>query len=185
MTMRFLAIVTDGFEDLEAIGSIALLRRAGIDVDLAGALNQPFVKGSHRTVIQTDLGLDSADVLAYDGLLLPGGGHVRALAQMPRVLDVILQFSQAGKWIAAICAAPSLLGILGLLDGKKYISFPGTEMHMPRGIRILQASVRDGCLITGAGAGATIEFALEIIRAVLGPEAAQTIEQRIIYRAYE
>jgi putative intracellular protease/amidase len=185
MNMRFLAIVTDGFEDLEAIGSIALLRRAGIEVDLAGALDQPYVKGSHRTVVKTDVSLGAADLFVYDGLLLPGGGHVRALAEMPHVLETIRRFADAGKWLTAICAAPSLLGMLGLLDGKRYISFPGTETHMPKGIRILKAAVTDGKIVTGAGAGATIEFALEIIRAVLGEETAQTIMKRTIYRAYE
>lgn len=183
--MRFLAIVTDGFEDLEAVGSIALLRRAGIDVDLAGALDQTFVKGSHRTTVQTDLALSQADLSQYGGLLLPGGGHVRALAGMPHVRNTIEAFAEADKWLCAICAAPSLLGLLGLLDGKRYISFPGTEIHMPRGIRVLKASVRDGRIVTGAGAGATVEFALEIIRAVLGEDASEQIKQRIIYRAYE
>jgi protein deglycase len=183
--MRFLAIMTDGFEDMEAVGTIALLRRAGIDVEVAGMLDQTEVTGYYQTTMRTTLPFSRIAVANFDGIFIPGGAHTKKMRENPAVVSLVQAFACDDKWIAAICAAPSILGVAGVLDQKQYISYPGTEGFIPNGIRVKQAAVRDGFLITGAGAGAVIEFALEVIRAVLGEDAMLEVKKRTIYRAYE
>ena len=183
--MRLLAIVTEKFEDLEAIGTIALLRRAGIEVDLAGASDQRMVTGSFHTSVQTDIALSEVEIFHYDGLFLPGGAHTKALREQKEVLGIVSAFYEQHKWLMAICAAPSILGVLGILDGVSYTCFPGMETFMPLGKKQAAAAVVDGKIITGAGAGAVHEFAFAIIEALLGVQKSEEIKQRIIYRAYE
>ena len=183
--MRLLAIITDKFEDLEAIGTIALLRRAGIEVDVAGASDQLMVTGAFHTSVKTDIDLSKVDLNHYDGLFLPGGPHTKALREQKAVLGIVSTFYEQQKWLLAICAAPSILGVLGILDDKSYTCFPGMEEFMPLGKKQASAAVVDGKIITGAGAGAVHEFAFAIIEALLGTQKSEEIKQRIIYRAYE
>jgi 4-methyl-5(b-hydroxyethyl)-thiazole monophosphate biosynthesis len=121
----------------------------------------------------------------YQGVFIPGGRQASTLRQHPEVLKFVSSFAQKEKWLFAICAGPTVLGVLGLLDNCEYTSFPTTEEFMPKGIKLNKAAVRCGKIITGAGAGAVTEFALEIIRAIEGKEKAEQIKERILFRAFE
>lgn len=177
--MKVMCILTNGFEELEAVGTIALLRRAGITIDIY-ALDHTEATGRFDLTI-SNLS-DSKDACAqdYDMLFLPGGPHYQKLEASTKVKHLIEQFVEADKYIAAICAAPTILGRLGLLKNKNYTCF--TSMNEAFGGTYLdQYCVRDGKLITGRSAAAVIDFAFVIIEALLGEESAQKVKNSIYY----
>lgn len=181
--MRLLCLLSDGFEDLEAVGTGALLRRAGISVDYATVYgdNLKAVKGSQGTMVMPDRNMKEVNVEDYDGLFVPGGPHAKRLREDANVLSLIRKFHEANKWMFAICAAPSVFGRAGIMDGVCYISFPGTESYLPDSTRMPDSVVRDGKIITGKGAGVVVEFALAIIEALLGEDKACDVKHRIQY----
>lgn len=183
--MKFLALLADGFEDLEAVGTIALLRRAGIEIETASVSEKSIVTGSFKTPVVTDLPLSKVDVMRYDGVFLPGGAATKTLRESQEVLNVVKGFAKAGKFLTAICAAPSVFGVLGLLDGKQYTCYPSLESFMPKGIKLAKAAVIDGFIVTGAGAGTVTEFALAVIQTTLGLAKAEEVSKRILFRIYE
>ncbi len=179
--MKIACLLSDGFEDIEALGTIALLRRSGIDCDMISVYNQTTVVGSYKTVVTADLLFNELDIIHYDGVFIPGGRHATVLRENNDVKDLVLEFRRIDKWIFAICAAPSILGVTGILDGVKYTSFPSTEVFIPYGIRQSAKVVQDKKIITGVGAGAVYEFAFLIIEALLGKEKRLEIEKRTQY----
>jgi len=183
--MRFACLLADGFEDIEALGSVAILRRSGIEVDLVGVLNKKTAIGSFQTEVVLDVMLEKLDPAAYDGILIPGGRQAAILRENQNVLDLVSLFARNGKWLMAICAGPTVFGVLGLLDGRHYVSFPGTEVFMQGGIRENKPVVTDGRIITAIGAGAVTEFALEIVKNVIGAEKSAEIRKRIQFRIFE
>jgi DJ-1 family protein len=183
--MKFVALLADGYEDIEALGTVAILRRAGIQVDFVSVLDKDVATGSFGTRVLVDLPLSAVSVVEYDGVLIPGGAQSKTLRENQDVLRLVKAFADSGKWLAAICAGPTVLGVLGLLDGIRYTAFPNTELFMPSGIRVMKPAVTSGNIITGAGAGCVTDFALEIIRAVLGKDKAQEIKKRILFREYD
>jgi 4-methyl-5(b-hydroxyethyl)-thiazole monophosphate biosynthesis len=121
----------------------------------------------------------------YDGIFLPGGAATKTLRENPGVMKLVLAFAARKKLLCAICAGPTVFGMLGLLDGIRYTSFPSTETFMPKGIRENKASVIAGNIVTGAGAGTVMEFAYDVITVALGAEKAKEIQKRMLYRVYE
>ncbi|MBN2504173.1 MAG: DJ-1/PfpI family protein [Bacilli bacterium] len=183
--MRIACLLADGFEDIEALGTVAILRRSGIEVDFVNAMNKNTAIGSYTTEVVTALPIRKLSVKDYDGLFIPGGRQAMYLRESETVLNIVKEFSASDKWLIAICAGPTVFGVLGLLDGKRYTSFPTTESFMPKGIRLAKPAVTDGKIITGVGAGAVYEFALEIIEKLLGEAKKQEIKRRILYREFE
>lgn len=183
--MKIACLLSDGFEDIEAIGTTAILRRSGMQVDYISVLNQKTQTGSFYTQVITDKLLKDVLVSDYDALFIPGGRQAAFLRNHPDVLSLVKAFHQENKWMFAICAGPTVLGVLGLLDGIEYTSFPHTEEFMPKGIKISQPAVWSQKIVTGAGAGAVTEFALKIIEAVQGIEQAKSIKERILFRVFE
>ncbi len=183
--MKIICLLADGFEDIEALGTTAILRRSGMKVDFVSVYNQTTQTGYYGTKVTTDIMLKDVLVEDYDALFIPGGKQARELRENNVVLSLVKQFADAKKWLFAICAGPTVLGVLGLLDNVEYTSFPTTEEFMPKGIKLKKAAVTSGHIITGAAAGATTEFALEIIQAIEGKEKAQQIKERILFRAFE
>ncbi|MBU1145578.1 MAG: DJ-1/PfpI family protein [Firmicutes bacterium] len=183
--MRFVCLLADGFEDIEAIGTVALLKRSGIEVELVSVFGKKTVTGAFQTEVVVNTKMSSIDVDEYDGIFIPGGRQAYVLRDTPSALELVIKFSEQQKWLMAICAGPSVFGVIGLLDGKHYTSFPGTEVYMPKGIRENALVVTDGNIITGIGAGAVHEFAFEIIKNVLGKDKADEIKKRTLYKAFE
>lgn len=172
-----------GFEEMEAIAPIDLLRRAGIEVKTVGITGKT-VYGSHGIGVEADILPEDMELDAMEMIVLPGGlgGVASARASKP-ALDALRYGWDQGRFVAAICAGPTVLADLGITDGRNATCYPGCEGQM--GSANMQpgaAAVRDGKLITGTSAGCAIPFALELIRALRGEEKAQAIAQQIVIR---
>jgi DJ-1 family protein len=183
--MRFACLLADGFEDMEALGTTALLRRAGIKVDFVSVDGKTIVRGAFDTAVKTDIMMSDLDSKNYDGLFIPGGRAAFLIRENQAVLQIVIDFNKQGKYLMAICAGPTVLAAAGVMRGKKYISFPGTEPDMQGAIRIERMAVSDGKITTAIGAGAIYEFALEIVRNTLGQQKADELAKRILYRQFE
>lgn len=172
-----------GFEETEAIAPLDLLRRAGISVQTVG-INGKTVYGGHHIGIEADITLGEMDLTALEMIILPGGlGGVASIRASKAALDAIRFAWENGKFVAAICAGPTVLAELGITDGKHAVCYPGCEANMGSAIMEAKPSLQDGKLITGASAGCAVSFGLSLIRALRGEEVAKTIADQIVIRA--
>ena len=172
-----------GFEETEAIAPLDLLRRAGVQVLTVG-VNGKTVYGGHGIGIEADILLSEMDLTNLDMIILPGGlGGVASVRASQEAMDALRFAWENDKFVAAICAGPTVLADLGITDGKKATCYPGCENGM--GGAVMQENVpcvRDGKLITGTSAGCAIPFGLALIEALKGQEVADTIAQQIVIR---
>lgn len=178
---RVLVPLAGGFEEIEAVTVVDLLRRAGIEVHTA-SLDGPQVTGSHGIALLADIALDAAVADDYDMVVLPGGMPGAAhLKNDPRVISLLRRFAAAGRYTAAICAAPSVLAHAGLLEERAATSFPGfLDADSAPGIRLRDdAVVVDGKVVTSRGAGTAMEFGLALIELLEGAEARRQVEERL------
>ena len=164
-----------GFEETEAVCALDMLRRAELEVKSVG-IGGKTVTGSHGITVVCDLEDSEISLAGIEGIVLPGGmpGTLN-LEKSEAVRTAIDYCAQRGLLICAICAAPSILGRMGLLKGKRFTCFPGFEQLVEgeyTGARV----ERDGQLITAKGPGCSIPFALEIVRVLAGEQAAHKIE---------
>ena len=179
--MNVLILLAEGFEECEALVPTDVLRRAGADATLVSITNSLDVTGAHGITVKADTTLQNANTDKIDALLLPGGGlGTENLANSTAVSAVINKAVQQQSIIAAICAAPSVLGRLGLLDGKEYACYPGFEKYMPNAKRSQHNVVKDGKTITAAGMGVSLDFALAVTESLYGKETAEKISIGII-----
>ena len=179
--MKCLAILVNGFEDSEAITTIDVLRRAKIECDVCTVYEEKTVKSAHGFKVIVDGLLKNVDYNNYDILLLPGGPAVfKELHNMEIISLVILEFAKKNKIIASICAAPSLVGKLGLFDGKKYTCFPGCDGPITKGTNVGKEVVVDGNFITARSMYYSADFAIAIIEKVLGSKVAKEIKNSIM-----
>lgn len=172
-------VLADGFEEVEAITPIDLLRRADIDVWIAG-LNADEIIGSHDIKIRTD-GVFSIPPSFPDAVVLPGGPGHQNLLNSSIVLEFVKKMFAAHKLCAAICAAPSVFGKTGILSGKKATCFPGYEDKLSGAFFVNQPVVVDDNVITSRGAGTAVPFSLEIIGFLIGRHAAESVASAIVY----
>lgn len=180
--MKVLTILAPGFEDLEALGTVALLRRAGMTVDLCSVENQDQVSGKYEITVQCDVKLKDVSVDAYDLLFIPGGmPGVDNLYANEDVRKLVETFNEKNKDFAAICAAPSILGRMGLLKDTTYTCFPGFEAFGKDGEYTGESVESAPRMITGKAAGSVHDFALAIIERYLGKEKMEQIQQDIFY----
>ena len=172
-----------GFEETEAVAPLDLLRRAGVEVLTVGVTGKT-VYGSHNIGIEADITIDQMDLTNLEMIILPGGlgGVASARASQP-ALDALKFAWENGKFVAAICAGPTVLADLGITDGKDATCYPGCEGGMGNAKLIPDAaSVRDGKLITGTSAGCAIPFGLALVEALKGKETADAIARQIVIR---
>ena len=172
-----------GFEEVEALAPLDLMRRAGIEVMTVG-INGSTVYGGHSIGIAADISIDEMDLTALDMIVLPGGlGGVASVRACPAAMDALKFAWDNGKFVAAICAGPTVLADLGITDGKNTTCYPGCESGMgTANVLPGQAVVRDGNLITGTSAGCAIPFGLALIEALKGEAAAKTVADAIVIR---
>jgi 4-methyl-5(b-hydroxyethyl)-thiazole monophosphate biosynthesis len=173
--------LADGFEEIEAVTVIDLLRRAGVRVAVVG-VDGPKATGSHGIEIACDGMFEAGDVADADALVLPGGmpGSAR-LRESAAVRDAVVRAAGDGRLLAAVCAAPAVLASCGVLAGKRATSHPN-HAHEMRDCRYEEAAVvEDGNVITSRGAGTSIEFAAAIIRRLAGEDVARDVLARIQY----
>jgi len=178
MKKQAIVILADGFEEIEAVAPIDLMRRAGITVTTLG-LTALEMRGSHGIAIKADMLFDMFSG-QFDAIVLPGGpGHTHLLASQ-KLLETINAAYSRNILCAAICAAPSVLGKAGILKGKKATCFPGYENQLGGGIFIEQKTVLDGNIITSRGAGTALDFGLAIIVYLAGETVAKNVAKKII-----
>ena len=172
-----------GFEEAEAIVPGDLLRRAGAEVAYVG-LDGTSIAGSHGIVVHADMSLEQVDVQDMEMLVLPGGlGGVASIQGEPRAVELIQKAHDRGCWLAAICAAPSILAGLGLLDRRRAACHPCVWEEMGSAAVDREAQVVvDGRIVTAQAAGAAYPFGLKLVEVLKGPEEAQRIADAILYR---
>lgn len=172
-----------GFEEVEALTPVDLLRRAGVDVCTVG-LSGKVVYGSHKIGVEADITIEELDPQDAQMVVLPGGlGGVASIRGCRRALDAVSYAYQHGSFVAAICAGPTILADLGITDGKRATCYPGCESGMGQARMEPDAAVvRAGRVITGASAGCAVPFALELIAALAGADEQQKIREQIVIR---
>lgn len=171
--MKVYLFLAEGFEEIEAIAPIDIFRRAGFDTVTVSVMDKKEVTAAHQVTVSADAMFDELDFSDADLLFLPGG--------MPGTLNLnahdglkalILQQLNAHKAVAAICAAPTILGGLGLLENKEAICYPGFESQLTGAILSEKSIVRSGLIHTAKGPGVAIDFALSIVTELKNKEAA-------------
>jgi 4-methyl-5(b-hydroxyethyl)-thiazole monophosphate biosynthesis len=172
-------ILAEGFEEVEAITPIDLLRRANIGVTVMG-LNVIDVKGSHNILVRAEK-LFASDNPLPDALILPGGPGHENLLNSPAVIEFVQKMFSNNKLCAAICAAPSIFGKAGILSGKKATCFPGYEDKLNGAVFVDRPVVTDGNVITSRGAGTAVPFSLGIIGYLTDEETAGKVASAIVY----
>ena len=173
--------LANGFEEVEALTPVDVLRRLGCEVKTVGVGGRE-ITGSHGVTVKADL--EEKDVVS-DGVemvVLPGGmpGTLN-LEKSPIVRAAVEAAAKDGVWVAAICAAPSVLGHLGLLKGRTATCYPGFEPKMGSAVMQSCGAVRDGTVITGRAAGSSEEFGLLLLEALKGKAAAEKVAGEIVY----
>lgn len=173
-------LMVNGFEDIEALEPIDIMRRAEIPVLTVGVYDKK-VTSSHNVTIETDILIDEVNTDNMDMLVLPGGpGHTN-LDDSKKVHNLISYARENDIYIAAICASPSILGKLGILDGKKYTCFPGFEQFCQGGIFSGDKAVLDGKILTARGAGAASDFGFCMTEILKGKETAEKLRKEMQY----
>lgn len=176
-------LLGNGFEETEAIAPCDILRRADVPVQFVG-LGGREISGGHGIAVCADITAEEMNLDEMEMIVLPGGmGGVHSILDCPAALDAVRHAWAGGRWVTAICAAPTILAKLGITDGKKATCYPGLESQM--GSAQMQsgaAAVQDGKLLTGAGPGTAIDFGLLLVRALRGKETAKKVYDGLVYR---
>ena len=173
----------EGYEEIEALTVVDMCRRAGINIQMVSVTGERMVTGSHKIAVEMDMLFEEVDFDGLDMIVLPGGmpGTLNLEAHaglMARVDD----FNREGRGLAAICAAPSILGHKGLLKGRKACSYPGFEKDLEGAEVAFDSVAVSDHVITSRGMGCAIDFSLAIISKLCGEEEAERLAKAIIYR---
>ena len=181
--MRVLVPLAEGFEEMEAVIIMDVLRRAGWHVVAAALADEPLVTGARGTRLVADALLSTLSVRDFDMIVLPGGAEgSRRLAASGMVLDMVRGFDEAGKWVAAMCAAPQVLYAAGLLQGRAYTCYPGIEAAFTGCQRSTGRVVQDGTMITSQGPGTAFEFALHLLEQAEGKAKVVQLAAQMLYK---
>jgi protein deglycase len=180
--MSYCIMLGEGFEDVEALAVIDVLRRARVPVDIYGVDSEMISSRSQvdyktERVFRKESDVDPSE---YEGILLPGGPGVDALVKNKALLAVIRKFHGEGKLIFAICAAPRLLDVAGVLENRRYTCYPNTPVTA--GIRVDEAVVVDGNIITSQGVGTSLAAALKLVEIIVSRSEAGNQAKKILYR---
>ncbi len=180
---KALVVLAQGFEEIEAISIIDILRRGDIDVTVAG-LSQGPITGSHAITVIPDTVLDRVDHRVFDVLVLPGGQPgTNNLKANERLLQWIRERFDQGQKLAAICAAPTVLHRAGITSGLQLTSYPSEKEVFSDSTYLEQPVVKDGSVITSRGVGTALAFGLALIEELQGKEKAQWVAERILFKA--
>ncbi|MDO4188103.1 MAG: DJ-1/PfpI family protein [Lachnospiraceae bacterium] len=170
-----------GFEEIEALTPVDILRRAGIDVKLVSITGDEIVTGARGINVKADLLFENIDSDLADILVLPGGmpGTTNLMKYEP-LMELIEKYNNNGKNIAAICAAPTIFGKLGLLEGKKATCYPGMEDDLIGAQVCYDSVVTDGNITTSRGMGTALDFSLELLNIFKGEEEAKSMAEKVV-----
>lgn len=180
--MKVLLHLADGFEEIEALSVVDILRRADIAIETVSINGKREVLGAHDIVVAADQLFEEADYSGAAMLVLPGGSlGTDNLIKHEGLKKELLEAAKEGKWLAAICAAPTVLGALGLLQGKSATCYPGHENMLTGADTSLAASVIcDGKIITSRGPGTSFDFALKLVEVLKNKKTAAELQQKMI-----
>ena len=177
--MKIAVPLAEGFEEIEAVTIVDVLRRAGLDVVTAAVGKNP-VTGSHAIPVMADADLSDLDPADFSSIVLPGGmPGTKNLRESRDVLDFVRAVYSRGGLAAAVCAAPTVLYQAGILKGKRVTVFPDYAASMPDAVVTGEPVTVDGHCITGRGAGPAIDFSLAVVRELKGAETAQKIRSAL------
>lgn len=181
--MTVYTMLADGFEEVEALAVVDVLKRADIDVKMVSVMGQTLVTGAHNITISADIHFDDADFDECDMIFLPGGmpGTLN-LKNHKGLTEQIRNVESSGRKLAAICAAPSILGEMGLLDGKRAICFPGFEDSLKGAEITNKRVVVDGNIFTSKGMGTALDLGLEIVKHLVSEEKSEELAKSIQYK---
>ena len=176
-------LLGNGFEEMEAVAPLDILRRAGIPAMTVG-ISGKTVRGSHEICMEADITLEQLDLTNLEMIIVPGGRDgVAAISSCAEAMNALKSAWDSGKFVAAICAGPSVLAALGITDGKNATCYPGWEPKMGSANMIPDAAcVRDGKLITGTSAGCSVPFGLALVEALKGAEVAKAVAELMVIR---
>lgn len=170
-----------GFEPMEAVVPVDILRRGGVEVRTLG-IGATRIEAAHGIVIETDGTVEQAAAEDAEMVVLPGGmGGVHSLRQSGAALEIVKKAYNDGKFVCAICAGPTVLAGLGLLDGKRATCYPGCEPDMAGAVCTGVSVERDGRLITGRAPGSSADFGLALLAALRGEKAAEEVGKGLVY----
>lgn len=176
--------LADGFEEIEGLTVVDIARRAGIEVVMVSVTGKKIIEGAHGIGISADILFENHEFLDADMLVLPGGmPGTNALMEHEGLRDLLVEFDQKKKNIAAICAAPSVLGMNGLLKGKNAVCYPGFEEKLIGANVCYDNVVVADHIITSRGMGTAIDFSLAIVTKLINKEASDNLAKAIIYCA--
>ena len=180
---KALMLFAEGFETVEALMVVDILRRGGVEVTMTSITEEESVKSAQNITVEMDATMGEVDLAEYDAVILPGGmpGTLH-LKEHKGLADLLCKFNEKGKRIAAICAAPTVFGALGLLKEKAACCYPGMEEQLNCKEAKFCSFVTDGNITTSRGVGTAIPFALELIRQLFGNEKASEIAESIVYK---
>ena len=183
--MKIMVFLANGFEEVEALTVADYLRRMDITVDTVSITYEAKVTGAHDITVLADKTLENIqDLSAYAGVVIPGGlPGATNLRDEPKVIDIVKTMNQNKKLTAAICAGPIVLERAGIIEGKKITSYPGFKDQLTGAIYQEQAVVRDGNIITARGPALAVDFAIAIVRYLLGDEEASKLKANILYKS--
>ena len=173
--------LAEGFEEIEAVTIIDVLRRAGLEVVIVSVTGSLIVKGSHNIELKADFLFEKVDYTKGQMIILPGGmPGTKNLNEHDGLKIQILKYHENNKYLAAICAAPIVFGNLGILKGKRAVCYPGFEEHL-RGAEVSNNQCMiDNKLITARGVGAALNFSLELVRILVGEERAINLRKAML-----
>lgn len=175
-------LLADGFEEIEALTVVDLLRRAQIYVGTVSIMEDYMVHGAHGINVQAEDLFEEVNFAEADAIVLPGGmPGTTNLKEHEGVKRVVTDFAEKGKTLAAICAAPTVLGDLGILKGKRITCYPSVETEIQGAVITKTPVAVDGNIITSRGVGTAIDFALELIAVLVGRERALKVAESIVY----
>lgn len=180
---RIAIFFAPGYEEIEALTVVDMCRRAGIAIDMVSVTDDMTVTGTHGIPVIMDKHISEVDFEALDMLVLPGGmPGTTNLEKNPVLMEQVKSFFTEGKYIAAICAAPSIFGHLGLLKDRRACCYPGFEKDLSGASVTLNNCEVDGNVITSRGMGCAVDFSKAIISALISDEKAAGIAEKIIYK---
>ncbi|NLD24178.1 MAG: DJ-1/PfpI family protein [Bacteroidales bacterium] len=173
--------LAEGFEEIEALGTVDILRRAKIDIVTISITDNNVVTGAHNIPVTADKKFNDIDFTNFDMLVLPGGmPGAKHLNEHEDLKNLISDFNSKGKLIAAICAAPMVLGGLGVLDGKRATCYPGFEPELIGAKTTGESVVVDENIITGKGPGLIFDFGLRLVEQLLGIQDRREVQNGLL-----
>ncbi|QSX08633.1 DJ-1/PfpI family protein [Alkalibacter rhizosphaerae] len=179
--MRVAVFLANGFEEIEALATVDVLRRAGFDTKTVSMEEDHIVEGAHGISVVADDRFSERSFVNTDLLVLPGGmpGTLN-LGNHSGLIQLLMDHDSRGKWIAAICAAPKILGELGLLKGQFATCYPGFEQYLEGAVLVDEKVAVSSHFVTGKGAGAAVDFALKLVELFIDLETSESLRKSLI-----